>query len=499
MRKVWRKLVGFRYPTHIQRDVAALSFSTWIDKPISYRDGSFSFVNITVSSPSFSQKCDSALWRYNLNYMDYLLQPGMSKDEGIRLVEWFIKSSADNPIANDPYPVALRSINWIKFFYLHQVENAGYNAFLYAQYQVLTDNLEYHLLGNHLLEDGFSLLFGGFYFKDELLYLKGKTIVESELKEQILDDGAHFELSPMYHQILLDRLLDCINLVSHNQVFDTQQELLDFMRGKASSMLTWLDEMTFKNGAIPLFNDAAVSIAPTTKVLCAYADRIGVELPKTYYSLGSSGYRKFSNENYECIIDIGQIGPRYQPGHAHADTFGFVMHVKGRPLFEDWGVSTYNASPERIREKSTASHNTVTVLDENSSQVWSSFRVGQRARVKVLKDTPNHVTALHDGYRRFKTKHQREWRFEENEVFIKDELFGKETMGKAHFWLDVEDAPVVKNDLVMLKDAVLSFVNPIEVRLRCEKMPRDYNLLVDTYKIEVLFKFNLETHIIILN
>ena len=82
---------------------------------------------------------------------------------------------------------------------------------------ILLDNLEYHLLGNHLLENGFSLLFGAYYFQDENLYKKAKEILEKELNEQILDDGAHFELSPMYHQLMLFRVLDCINLVKHNQ------------------------------------------------------------------------------------------------------------------------------------------------------------------------------------------------------------------------------------------------------------------------------------------
>ena len=48
------------------------------------------------------------------------------------------------------------------------------------------------------------------------LYSKAKNIIEEELEEQILTDGAHFELSPMYHQIILDRVLDCIFLVKEN-------------------------------------------------------------------------------------------------------------------------------------------------------------------------------------------------------------------------------------------------------------------------------------------
>ena len=36
------------------------------------------------------------------------------------------------------------------------------------------------------------------------------------LQEQVLGDGEHFERSPMYHCIMLYRVLDCYNLVRNN-------------------------------------------------------------------------------------------------------------------------------------------------------------------------------------------------------------------------------------------------------------------------------------------
>ena len=35
----------------------------------------------------------------------------------------------------------------------------------------LLKNIEYHLLGNHLLENAFSLLFGAYYFQDHIAYI----------------------------------------------------------------------------------------------------------------------------------------------------------------------------------------------------------------------------------------------------------------------------------------------------------------------------------------
>ena len=42
---------------------------------------------------------------------------------------------------------------------------------------------------------------------------KGLKIINDELKEQVLNDGGHFELSPMYHAIFLEDLLDLINIL----------------------------------------------------------------------------------------------------------------------------------------------------------------------------------------------------------------------------------------------------------------------------------------------
>lgn len=64
----------------------------------------------------------------------------------------------------------------------------------------------------------------------------------------------------------------------------------------------------------------------------------------------------------------------------------------------DTGISTYEKTARRQYERGTAAHNTVVLGDKNSSEVWGGFRVGRRARVTLLKDSPNEVEAWHDGF-----------------------------------------------------------------------------------------------------
>ena len=154
----------------------------------------------------------------------------------------------------------------MKFLSNNQVKDELINNTLYFHYCILFKNLEYHLLGNHLLENAFSLLFGAYYFQDEKLYNKSKDLLISELNEQVLKDGGHFELSPMYHQIILLRLLDSIQLIKLNSKWEID-DLLSFLKAKASLMISWLQNITYKNGNIPMVNDATFKIAPNSKKL----------------------------------------------------------------------------------------------------------------------------------------------------------------------------------------------------------------------------------------
>ena len=97
--------------------------------------------------------------------------------------------------------------------------------------------------------------------------------------------------------------------------------------------------------------------------------------------LNESGYRKISNDNYECVVDIGNIGSDYMPGHAHADTFNFELRIDGNPFIVDTGLSTYEASDRRNKERGTVSHNTVEVAEKDSSEIWNGFRVANRAKI----------------------------------------------------------------------------------------------------------------------
>ena len=79
----------------------------------------FTFLNLIGDFKSWNDVSHGMLWAYNLNYMDWLLQPDMTFEQGSEWVERFITDLPTNRIGLDPYPIALRSINWIKFIGRH--------------------------------------------------------------------------------------------------------------------------------------------------------------------------------------------------------------------------------------------------------------------------------------------------------------------------------------------------------------------------------------------
>ncbi len=383
------------------------------------------------------------LWLYNLHYFDDL-NARCSRRRGSwhqTLIEQWIR---DNPPGHgngwEPYPLSLRIVNWIKWALAGNQLKEPWLHSLAVQVRYLNRRLEWHLLGNHLLANAKALLFAGIFFAgDEADHwmARGLRILSRELDEQILKDGGHFERSPMYHSIIYEDLLDLINLLAiySDALPPGWHAYPDRLRELATKMGSWLDSMVHPDGEISLFNDAAFGIAASPSELQQYANRLGVSTGDSGSAvvthLVESGYVRCDLDSALLIADVGEIGPDYIPGHAHADTLGFEMSLYGQRIFVDTGISCYGNSAERVRQRSTRAHNTVEVDGQNSSEVWGGFRVGRRARPKSLyimeENNQVLIRCAHDGYARLpgQPMHSREWVISANSLLIRDAVKGK--------------------------------------------------------------------------
>jgi hypothetical protein len=357
----------------------------------------FSFLNLEKSFSEDSLDWSFAdygmLWTYNLNYFDWLHQSGISKEQGLEtLSKFFATSVGKNPIILHPYPTSLRIINTTKFISKWGIQEDWLYRELVSDLKTLTGRLEYHLLANHLLENAFALYIGGVITQQQEFTQAGKRLLVGELKEQILNDGMHYERSPMYHLIVLERLLDALNFAKAIGD-DIESILLMYAVRMIGLAKNWEDLER-----IPLMQDSAYDIALPVPVILDYAKRLlGSDYPSSCSNLRDSGYRRLNAGNFSLFANVGSIAPSYQPGHAHADELNFELFINGTPVIVETGVSTYEKNNLRLLERSTRSHNCV-VINGNSSDVWSGFRVGRRASVNISRDEDQCLTAEHDGY-----------------------------------------------------------------------------------------------------
>lgn len=343
------------------------------------------------------------LWNYNLQYFSYLLDEGTSVDERLHILRDFSEQLLESKIQLEPYPVSLRIVNSLLFHSRYPITDTIILEALQKQIDYLANNLEYHLLANHLLENAFSLWLASIYMSDKLLFNKSNRLLFAQLNEQILTDGGHYECSVMYQSILLSKLFLCIEAAKKVQWIENAD--IKILEEKAAIMLGWLNAYSFPDGSWALMNDATEKIAPVTASLNAAANALNIISAEV--TLADSGFRKIKGANWELLIKTGCVQPSYQPGHVHADISSYCLWYKGQQIIVDPGISTYDVSERRIIERGTSSHNTLSIDGYNQSDVWGSFRVGKRGRVNNLVDSSSCIQIVINPFFNQIYKHNR--------------------------------------------------------------------------------------------
>ena len=409
-----------------------------------YGESSFKFLNkefTLKASGDWNAKNQDKLLLYNLHYFDDL--NSINSEQRLvwhcNLIQKWIE---DNPLGHgngwEPYPSSLRIVNWIKWFLLdlNSINNLNqiWLSSLVIQTRFLTQNLEYHLLGNHLFANAKALVFAGLFFNGEEpdhWYQLGIFIINRELSEQVLSDGGNFELSPMYHAIFLEDLLDLVNI---HQAYN--RSLPDNLENKIVQMLEWLKVMCHPDREIAFFNDSALGVAPSFVDLLCYSDRLGIVFENNQVNrlthLEESGYIRVEDENMVIIADVADIGPDYIPGHGHADALSFELSLFDQRVIVNSGISTYEIGEDRFKQRGTELHSTITIDNQNSSEVWSGFRVAKRAKIinikKIEEANSIEFSACHDGYKTLKegVLHCRNWTVSKNSIKIIDSIIGND-------------------------------------------------------------------------
>ena len=302
------------------------------------------------------------------------------------LDRWIDAHPAGTSIGWEPYPTALRLVNW-----LDVVQSLGdwsdrswrdrVLRSLYVQAGWLDERLERHLLGTHLLKDAKALVFAGSVFANsmgERWRRRGEAIVGREIARQVHPDGGHLEPSVLYHGIALEDVLDLLNLGIQ------EHGLRTLLEDAARRMLDYLTGVLPPDGAWPLLGDAARDAIPAPAELLEYAGRLGIEVRRPPMGLRlfpDSGVVVYRDARQYLLADVGSIGPPHLAGHGHCDSLSFEWFVDGVPLVVDSGTRTYEPGPERRASRGTAAHNTLEIDGREQHEIWAAFRVARRSAV----------------------------------------------------------------------------------------------------------------------
>lgn len=441
------------------------------------KDQTFSFLHLMHK---FKEHIDwnfqeyGKLWNYNLQYLDYITDEDLEIDFRRDLIKRISKSILLNELKPEPYPVSLRINNLILFDSIHGLNDDDAYFALKLQINFLCKNLEFHLLANHLLENYITLFIASYAIMDSKLNSKASRFILKELEEQILEDGGHFERSPMYHCIILQRLLLCIDVIENNNYFDNKI-ILDTLKKKCGLMLGWLNTFSFPDGSWPLVNDSAGYICLSKKNIDEFANFLNIDVIQT--NLKSSGFRKLKSKEFEVLVNVGQITPEYQPGHAHSDMLSFYLWYDNKQVIVDTGVSTYESNQVRIDERSTRSHNTITINNTNQSDVWGGFRIGKKAKLLLKVDELDKLSAevYHMHGCSSDTKHQRNFIISEDTLIVEDFVFTTkgEIINTIHF--DSEVKPVLDRNMIYFENFNIKYTSGLK------------NLVINSYEQAISF------------
>lgn len=380
------------------------------------------------------------LWQLELNYFHWMPRDLSWRRARPWVVDWLDHAPRDpRSICWSPFAVAQRVLRWTRLIrgpWWDEIQDDP--AFtrllreLYAQCRFLVRRQEHELRGNHLLKTALALYAGGRFFEGaepDRWLRQSRRIIRDELRAQILDDGGHYERSPMYHLMVLVDVVDAFNITPAGDPFAEQ------LRRPIKWLYQFADSCSHGDGEIPLFNDSVMDQVPCRSDVLRHAEQ-ACDVRPTGARLDFVAHPHFGlfrlGDRRSCLwLDAGETRPPFLLGHTHADTGSFELSVGSHRIICDSGVHSYQDPRRRAWDRSTLAHSTVSIAGESSSDCWGRFRVARRARVRSLawsdQGTEQCVTLRHDGFRHLPAApwHERTVEFRAGVYTIRDRVGGR--------------------------------------------------------------------------
>ncbi len=541
-------------------------------------DGTLTVDGVPASPDPLMWTGGSRFRLYRLHSHLFLANGNTDLTAGVALITEYIHTlsavapAATSGVAWEPHPLSLRLINWVRFVCrltaAGRPNPEGFIPALRCQARHLTRHIEYETDGNHLIDNAVALILSGWFLRSDgagarhdrfggTLLDRGTRLLRRELPRQLLHDGYHDELSPMYHRLMTERILDVVAVTAGDP------HLKDLYRPAVTWAEWMLGALSRDGGPATAVNDSFPGMTPADEDLVRYGksrvstmvlQRHGqVLLAPGVTSTGTAGQKDLLTRQrnrpdsatrfyiqkgvFHVFFDADAIGPDHVPGHAHADSLQILLWYNGAPVLVDTGTSTYDPGPRRDYERSTAAHNTVVVNGTDSSEVWGGFRVGRRAGIvsisaqgpaaagpasttgpaapasdTALRDdpaSPVSIIAAHDGYRNLGVLHRRHVSVTSGRVSVVDSLVATGTdaatgrvggaglLSNRAFWHVAPEVASgvrrISSNRVALAGLVFTFSGATTFYIQETEIAAGFEKRVESVTIVVEFESELET------
>lgn len=248
-------------------------------------------------------------------------------------------------------------------------------AFIRRDAAFLHDNVEHDLHNNHTERNLAALCLYGMaaHSVPDKLARRLDREVAIIIRDTVPKDGMQIERSAMYQGLTVMSL----RVFAATPFLSADTRMLAARRAKAAEM-AWLF-MSHADGDIALFNDSWMGEVPRAAALVDEVDQGGI--PTT---LPDAGYSRLTGNDSALWMDIGKIGPAWNPGHGHADFLAVEMDVFGKRFLVDPGTSQYSTGPVRAFERSAASHNGPHYRGVEPVEYLGCFKVGRMRTPRSL-------------------------------------------------------------------------------------------------------------------
>jgi hypothetical protein len=394
-------------------------------------------------------------WELNRHVQFPLLAKGylITKDREylIELVDLFDDWTKKNPFLygvswTSIMEMAIRINSWIFCYcFLKQAKNVP--ATLLEELRVGIINMTEHIAkhysrfssaNNHLIVEAYVIGLSGIMFNYKPWIETGISILNLEILRQNYSDGINKELSLHYQAFVMEALglfirvlqlndipvpknwfemlkkmsryvSNCLGKFGEVIVFGDNDEgkILD-LQGMSSNYYYYvlelmgllLDEKYLDMSKVHenirwIFSDSAILNA-NNKVLYDNSHSV-------CYHEGGHTILKSKDRRILIGIDHAALGLEPLAAHGHADALSFQMFIDGLPLFVDPGTYNYHFTPEeRDYFRKTINHNTVTINNNDQSEMLGAFLWGKKAHTKIddcrFNENEISIDLSHDGY-----------------------------------------------------------------------------------------------------